>query len=171
MKRSFTLRRLLAFALLAAVLLPLAIGAATWFGVRQWQQDRRSAHVAAATKLIEDGVGRFDSPAWRRNARRRLDTLGIGAQIAVVREPGSGQEELYVVLDGNATFEVDGETVEAPTGTFVFVRPESRRKATGTEPSSPSVPHPASRTRRSTGVTRGRSTAIRATRGARTPSP
>ena len=46
-------------------------------------------------------------------------------------EAGSGQEELYLVLDGKATFEIDGETVEAPAGTFVFVRPEARRKATG----------------------------------------
>ena len=46
-------------------------------------------------------------------------------------EAGSGQEELYVVLDGTATFEVDGETIDAPAGTFVFVPPESRRKATG----------------------------------------
>ena len=46
-------------------------------------------------------------------------------------EAGSGQEELYFVLDGNATFEIDGETVDAPAGTFVFVRPDARRKATG----------------------------------------
>ena len=46
-------------------------------------------------------------------------------------EAGSGQEELYIVLDGKATFEVDGEAVDAPPGTLVFVRPESRRKATG----------------------------------------
>jgi quercetin dioxygenase-like cupin family protein len=46
-------------------------------------------------------------------------------------EAGTGQEELYVVLDGNVTFEVDGETVDAPPGTMVFVGPESRRKATG----------------------------------------
>jgi hypothetical protein len=46
-------------------------------------------------------------------------------------EAGSGQEELYIVLDGSATFEIDGETIDAPAGTFVFVRPESRRKATG----------------------------------------
>ena len=46
-------------------------------------------------------------------------------------EAGSGQEELYIVLDGNATFEIDGEMVEAPAGTLVFVGPESRRKATG----------------------------------------
>lgn len=46
-------------------------------------------------------------------------------------EAGSGQEELYIVLDGTATFEVDGETFDAKQGTLVFVGPESRRKATG----------------------------------------
>lgn len=46
-------------------------------------------------------------------------------------EAGTGQEELYIVLDGNATFEVDGETVDASPGTLVFVGPQSRRKATG----------------------------------------
>jgi hypothetical protein len=46
-------------------------------------------------------------------------------------EAGSGQEELYLVLDGNATFEIDGQTVDAPAGTFVFVAPAARRKATG----------------------------------------
>ena len=46
-------------------------------------------------------------------------------------EAGTGQEELYIVLDGNATFEVDGETVDASPGTLVLVGPGSRRKATG----------------------------------------
>jgi hypothetical protein len=46
-------------------------------------------------------------------------------------ESDSGQEELYIVLDGKATFEVDGETVDAPAGTLVFVPPSSQRKATG----------------------------------------
>ena len=46
-------------------------------------------------------------------------------------EAGSGQEELYIVLEGHATFEVDGEAVDAPAGTLVFVGPEARRKATG----------------------------------------
>ena len=54
-----------------------------------------------------------------------------GTLISEHDEVGSGQEELYIVLDGKATFEIDGETVNAPAGTFVFVRPESRRKATG----------------------------------------
>ena len=54
-----------------------------------------------------------------------------GTLISDHDESGSGQEELYIVLDGNATFEIDGDTVDAPAGTYVFVRPESRRKATG----------------------------------------
>ena len=54
-----------------------------------------------------------------------------GTLISDHDESGSGQEELYVVLDGNATFEVDGERFDAPAGTLVSVRPESRRKATG----------------------------------------
>ena len=59
-------------------------------------------------------------------------TLGEdGTLINEHDEAGSGQEEVYVVLDGTATFEIDGETFDAPAGTFVSVRPESRRKATG----------------------------------------
>jgi len=54
-----------------------------------------------------------------------------GTLISEHDEAGSGQEELYIVLDGKATFEVDGEVVDAPPGTLVFVGPESRRKATG----------------------------------------
>jgi hypothetical protein len=54
-----------------------------------------------------------------------------GTLISEHDESGSGQEELYVVLDGNATFEIDGETVEAPAGTLVSVPPGSQRKATG----------------------------------------
>src|SRR4029450_1890084 len=54
-----------------------------------------------------------------------------GTLIGEHDESGAGQEELYIVLDGNATFEIDGEAVDAPEGTLVFVRPESRRKATG----------------------------------------
>jgi hypothetical protein len=46
-------------------------------------------------------------------------------------EAGTGQEELYIVLDGKVTFEVDGEAVDTPPGTLVYVGPEARRKATG----------------------------------------
>jgi hypothetical protein len=54
-----------------------------------------------------------------------------GTLVSEHDEAGSGQEELYIVLDGKVTFEIDGETVDAQPGTFVFVGPGSRRKATG----------------------------------------
>jgi hypothetical protein len=54
-----------------------------------------------------------------------------GTLIGEHDESSSGQEELYVVLDGTATFEIDGDTIDAPAGTLVFVGPESRRKASG----------------------------------------
>jgi hypothetical protein len=54
-----------------------------------------------------------------------------GTLISEHDELGSGQEELYIVLEGKASFEVNGETVDAPAGTFVYVPPETRRKATG----------------------------------------
>lgn len=47
-------------------------------------------------------------------------------------EPESG-EELYVVLSGHATFEVDGETQDAPAGTFVHVLPGIKRTALARE--------------------------------------
>jgi tetratricopeptide (TPR) repeat protein len=48
---------------------------------------------------------------------------------------GAGHhEELYVVVSGHATFTVDGEEVDAPTGTLVFLAdPKERRGAVATE--------------------------------------
>ena len=43
-------------------------------------------------------------------------------------------EELYLVVKGRATFTVDGESVDAPAGTFVFVHdPAAKRKAVAEE--------------------------------------
>jgi quercetin dioxygenase-like cupin family protein len=39
------------------------------------------------------------------------------------------QEELYVVLNGHAAFEIDGDRVDAPAGTLVFVEPGVKRTA------------------------------------------
>jgi tetratricopeptide (TPR) repeat protein len=44
------------------------------------------------------------------------------------------QEELYLVQRGRARFELDGESVDAPAGTFVFVRPAVKRTAFAEEP-------------------------------------
>ena len=46
-----------------------------------------------------------------------------------------GHEELYIVLRGAAVFTIDGEKVEAPAATLVFVRdPAARRGAVTLEP-------------------------------------
>lgn len=45
-----------------------------------------------------------------------------------------GEEELYLVLAGRARFELDGESVDAPAGTFVFVPPQTKRTAYAEEP-------------------------------------
>jgi tetratricopeptide (TPR) repeat protein len=43
-------------------------------------------------------------------------------------------EELYFVTNGHATFTVNGDELDAPCGTFVFVRdPEAKRKAVALE--------------------------------------
>ncbi len=70
----------------------------------------------------------FGIHAFGANAYRASED---GTLIGEHTETGSGQEELYLVLDGHATFEIDGETFDAPAGTFVAVAPQSRRKATG----------------------------------------
>ena len=44
-------------------------------------------------------------------------------------------EEVYVVLAGRASFELDGESLDAPAGTIVFLRdPSVRRYAQAAEP-------------------------------------
>jgi mannose-6-phosphate isomerase-like protein (cupin superfamily) len=50
-------------------------------------------------------------------------------------EDGRGHEELYYVARGRATFTLDGETLDAPAGTFVFVGdPAVHRRAVAAEP-------------------------------------
>lgn len=45
-----------------------------------------------------------------------------------------GNEELYLVMQGHAFFELDGERVDAPAGTFVFARSGVKRTAFAEEP-------------------------------------
>ena len=49
-------------------------------------------------------------------------------------EADDGNEELYLVLHGRATFELDGERVDAPADTFVFCAPGVKRTAFAEEP-------------------------------------
>ena len=123
-----------------------------------------------------------DKPNWQSRAPRRhrrlvrdipvpqhlvIHAFGInaytpgqdGTLVTSRRGRIAGQEELYIVLDGKATFEVDGEAVDAPPGTLVFVGPESRRKATGDGTILAVGATPGEAYQGSTGVRRGRSTA------------
>lgn len=73
-----------------------------------------------------------------------VEAFGINAYVAAAAgdqvvedhtEESLGHEEVYVVLTGRATFSLDGETLEAPAGTAVFVRdPAVRRAAVAAEP-------------------------------------
>jgi mannose-6-phosphate isomerase-like protein (cupin superfamily) len=50
-------------------------------------------------------------------------------------EQNLGHQEVYVVLSGRATFELNGDTLDAPAGTVVFLRdPSTRRHARAAEP-------------------------------------
>jgi tetratricopeptide (TPR) repeat protein len=49
-------------------------------------------------------------------------------------EADDGQEELYLVHAGRARFELDGDSLDAPAGTFVYVEPGVKRTAFAEEP-------------------------------------
>jgi mannose-6-phosphate isomerase-like protein (cupin superfamily) len=101
----------------------------------------RTAHISdIAQRRIGDDV-------WRP-VRHTLGVTGFGVNVFAAREAGDEaiedhteieencgrHEELYFVVSGRAEFTVEGETVDAPAGTFVFVPdPESRRRAVGVE--------------------------------------
>jgi tetratricopeptide (TPR) repeat protein len=71
------------------------------------------------------GVNAFRAAADDAQIINEHDELGLR---------GPGQQELYVVLNGSATFNIDGERVEAPAGSLVFVRdPATKRGAVATE--------------------------------------
>ena len=63
-------------------------------------------------------------------------------------EGDDGDEELYLVQRGRARFELDGEPVQAPVGTLVFVRPAVKRTAFAEEPGTTarSTDHPSKST-------------------------
>jgi hypothetical protein len=77
-----------------------------------------------------------------------IEAFGVGAYVgdagdvvvprhSELEQPGGGagaHDELYVVTRGRATFVVDGEEVDAPAGTLVFVVPGETREARAEEP-------------------------------------
>ena len=67
------------------------------------------------------GITAFGTNAWT--------AANEGDRLMPEHQEDEGIEELYVVLRGRARFEIDGDTVDAPEGTLVFVRPEGNRTA------------------------------------------
>jgi len=67
------------------------------------------------------GISAFGTNAWTGE--------NVGDRLMPEHEEDPGSEELYVVLRGRARFEIGGETVDAPEGTLLFVRPETNRTA------------------------------------------
>lgn len=83
---------------------------------------------------FESMEGSGDS-TWRL-ARKALGTSAFGFNLVEI-EPGgqipehdeaaSGQHELYVVLEGDATLRIGGEDHPAPAGTFASIEPPVSR--------------------------------------------
>jgi mannose-6-phosphate isomerase-like protein (cupin superfamily) len=72
------------------------------------------------------GITSFGLNAWTGAAP--------GARILNEHDEANDAEELYLVQSGRATFELDGERVDAPAGTFVFAPPGVLRTAFAEEP-------------------------------------
>ena len=77
------------------------------------------------------GISAFGINAWTAEERG----VEVIEEHDEVGEAAGKHEEVYLVLSGRATFTVDGEEIQAPPGTFVFVGdPTVRRKAVADEP-------------------------------------
>jgi hypothetical protein len=106
----------------------------------------------AAEEAAERGFGLGpanpeDGRRGRVYVRRDLDITSFGVNAFYQGESGkvvigeheergpgaSGHEELYVVVEGGAKFTVDGDEIDAPRGTAVFVPAGTKRSALATE--------------------------------------
>ena len=91
-------------------------------GFTQKQIDELPAINHGAVKLAGDGLG-IQSFG--------LQVLDLPAGFTDYPEHdhvGDGQEEVYVVLDGSAAFEINGAHTDADAGTIVRVDAAARRK-------------------------------------------
>src|SRR2546421_6249131 len=110
--------------------------------------DKRSERMSMdgyAVAHVDDIEELDDGRAPMRAVRHQFGITSFGVNAWIAREAGAriinehdesedSNEELYLVLRGRASFEVDGEQFDAPAGTFVFVRPGVKRTAFGEEP-------------------------------------
>jgi hypothetical protein len=87
-----------------------------------------------------------DAGATYQPVRHRLGVTAFGVTAWTADDPGdvvvnahdgddpTEDQELFLVLHGHAVFEVDGDRVDAPAGTFVVVQPGTPRTATALAP-------------------------------------
>jgi hypothetical protein len=92
-----------------------------------------------------EGIAVFGTLVWKP-VRKTLGVTAFGINAYTAANAGDevveehdettlGHEELYVVVTGHALFTVDGEEVEAPAGTLVFLDdPAQKRHAVAREP-------------------------------------
>ena len=98
------------------------------------------------------GIDEIEALPWRgteliwRPVRAALGATVAGISAYTAERPGQelvedhvedadgrGHEEVYLVLRGSARFVLDGEVLDAPSGTFVRVASHVRRAATAAE--------------------------------------
>jgi hypothetical protein len=92
-----------------------------------------------------EGIPVFGTLVWKP-IRKTLGVTAFGINAYAAANAGDevveehteeplGHEEIYVVLRGRATFTVDGEEVDAPAGTLVYLDdPKQERRALAAEP-------------------------------------
>lgn len=90
--------------------------------------DGREPYRAVRHQL---GITAFGVTAW--TGKETGDRI-LNEHDEADTDTGDRNEELYLVLEGRARFELDGDPVDAPAGTFVFVEPEVKRTAFAEEP-------------------------------------
>jgi hypothetical protein len=73
------------------------------------------------------GITSFGATAWTAHA--------AGDLVIDEHDPGdpTSDEELFLVMRGHAVFELEGDRVDAPPGTFVFAPPGMKRTARAKE--------------------------------------
>ena len=97
-----------------------------------------TVHVDELEELPING-GEF---VWRP-VRRRFGITAFGTNAYTAEKAGQrvieehrengGHQEMYVVLRGRATFTLDGDEIDAPAGTFVYIQPGTLRSAFAAE--------------------------------------
>jgi quercetin dioxygenase-like cupin family protein len=92
-----------------------------------------------------DGIPVFGTLVWKP-VRKTLGVTAFGINAYTAANAGGevveehteealGHEEIYAVVRGRATFTVDGEEVDAPAGTLVYLDdPKQKRHAIAREP-------------------------------------